>query len=235
MSVRLTGRRVMPSGLVLIGCILLTTAGLTVADEVPLGPASIMRRNGALLTGNLLKARNGEVRIAGGIKPLEFRPGEVTAIQFEQFLDEPAVAGTVRLKYFYDAQTRDFERQHVMLTVGPWAVQQQSGFEKVINTEFQRDSSGQIISSRSVERDVEVFAAEATASANLTNKVTQAISVRLQLRVSATGSRPWVIDQEYVLQPSQEDNVTIRFPTRSLKITDVVVQDVFNRSLNDTK
>lgn len=224
-----------PTWLLLLGGMLLATAGTGVADEVPLGPASVMRRNGAVLTGNLLKARNGEVRIAGGIKPLEFRPGEITAIQFEQFLDEPAVAGTVRLKFFYDASTRDFERQRIMLSVGPWTVRQKSAFEKVTDTEFQRDSSGQIVSSRSVEREIEVFAPDATASASVANKMTQAVAAKLQLRVSAAGSRSWVIDQECVLQPAQEDEVTVRFPTQALKITGVVVQDVFNRFVNDAK
>jgi hypothetical protein len=139
------------------------------------------------------------------------------------------------VKYFYYAQTRVSEQQCITLSVGPCAVRQQSGFEKVTDTEFQRDSPGQIVSSRSVFREVAVFAPEATASATVTNKQTQAISAKLQLSVSAAGSAPCVLEQECVLLPSQEDSVTIRFPMRSLKITDVVVQAVLKRLLSDTR
>lgn len=201
-------------------------------DEVPLGPASIMRRNGAVISGNLLKAKNGEVRVAGGIKPLDFRPGEVIAIQFERQLNEPEVSGTVRLKYFYNAADKTFVQQKILVNIQPWVVTQDSKVETVFETEYQRDRDGLIISSQTVEREVERFGAEATATTVVSNKTQESVSAKLQLQVAGAGRRPWIIAHEIVAQPSEATDVTIRFPTQGIEITDVVVCDVYNRPLN---
>ena len=201
-------------------------------DEVPLGPASIMRRNGTVISGNLLKAKNGEVRVAGGIKPLDFRPGEVVAIQFDRQLPEPDVSGTVRLKYFYNATDRTFEQQKILVSIRPWAVTQDSKVETVFETEYQRDGDGRIISSRTVEREVERFAAEATATTVVSNKTQESVNARLELQVSGAGRRSWVIGHEVAVQPNEASEVTVRFPTQGIEITDVVVRDVYNRPAN---
>jgi hypothetical protein len=211
---------------------ILTMAYTARGDEVPLGPASIMRRNGAVVSGNLLKAKNGEVRVAGGIKPLDFRPGEVVAIQFERQLSEPEVSGTVRLKYFYNAQGKTFEQQKILVNIQPWVVTQDSKVETVFETEYQRDRDGLIVSSQTVEREVVRFAPEAMATTVVSNKTQESVSAKLQLQVSGAGRRPWIIAHEIVAQPSQTTDVTIRLPTQGIEITDVVVCDVYNRPLN---
>jgi hypothetical protein len=211
---------------------ILAMACTTRGDEVPLGPASVMRRNGAVVSGNLLKAKNGEVRVAGGIKPLDFRPGEVVAIQFDRLLSEPDVSGTVRLKYFYNDADKTFVQQKILVKIQPWVVTQDSKVETVFETEYQRDRDGLIISSQTVERKVERFAAEATATTVVSNKTQESVSAKLQLQVSGAGRRPWLIPHEVVAQPSQTTDVTIRFPTQGIEITNVVVCDVYNRPLN---
>lgn len=201
-------------------------------DEVPLGPASIMRRNGKVLSGNLVKAKNGEVRLAGGLKPLDFRPGDVVAIQFDQKLPEPEVSGTVRLKYFYNAPDRTFEQQKILVNIRPWAVSQDSQTETVLETEYQRDGEGKIISSRTFERDVVRFAAEANATTVVSNKTQESVTATLELQVSGAGRGSWAISHDVVVQLNDTKEVTIRFPTHGIQITDVVVTDVYNRPTN---
>lgn len=213
--------------------VLLAWCGSTLADEVPLGFASVMRDNGTILTGQLLKVSRGKVTIAGPLKPVPLGEGETIAIQFEQFVEEPLVMGTVRLKYFYNPKTQEFDRQETLVKVGPWSLQQDSRFEQVSDTDYYKDGDGQIVSSRTVHKNVERFASQATASATLSNKSKHRIFARLELRVFSSEGESWLHRVEYKLDPDESKTATETIPTSNRKVSQVTVYDVYNIRADD--
>jgi hypothetical protein len=213
--------------------VLFVWCGSTLADDVPLGFASVMRDNGTVLTGQLLKVNRGAVTIAGPFKPIPLGKGETIAIQFEQFVEEPSVMGSVRLKYFYNPETQEFDQQETLVKVGPWSLQQDSSFEQVSDTDYYKDGDGQIVSSKTVHKNVERFASQATASATLSNKSKHRISVRLELRVFSSEGESWLNRVEYKLDPGESTTATESIPTGNRKISRVTVYDVYNKRADD--
>jgi hypothetical protein len=216
-------------------CLLIAAVALAgaraIGDEVPVKqPAELLRKNGSLLpVPLLLKVRGGNVTAHSdtSIAPLNFRPGEIQAIRFQQREPEPEVNGASRLKYFYDPKSKSFEKHKILATISTWNISQESGIQEVTESTARRNELGETVVETTKKNKV-VYAPTATLSATFANKQSTSVIVSYEL-ILVTTDGEFLHKEEITLDGDESKDVEIDVPTGGRGIQRAVVSDVYNR------
>lgn len=233
--IRRSCRRLVDHATVTVSSLLVVAvamASLTaLGDEVPVKqPAELLRKNGAILpVPLLLKVRGGNVSAHSdtSLAPLTFRPGEIQAIRFQQREPEPEINGTCRLKYFYDATSKSFEKHKIMATISPWRVSQASTVEEVLETVISRNGDGEAVLQTTKKNKI-VYAPTATLAATFVNKEPEALIVGYELLLVTTAGE-FIHNEEITLGSEESKDVEIDVPTGGRGIQRAIISDVYNR------